>query len=187
MKKLITDYIFIDRKKINDDYCNSLIKELNKHIFKDSLFYDPKNKKYFSPSGKKTYKTVEEKIKNADELINLIQLSIEKYLKKLNFSWFSNIINFTYPKFHKYSKGNLMIKHCDHIRYIFDGKNKGVPILTIIGILNDDFKGGQTFLCDKDLKFFKGDILIFPSNFLYPHEIKEIKKGIRYSFISWAW
>jgi predicted 2-oxoglutarate/Fe(II)-dependent dioxygenase YbiX len=31
-----------------------------------------------------------------------------------------------------------------------------------------------------------GDILLFPSNFMFPHEVKEITKGIRYSFVSWA-
>ena len=31
-----------------------------------------------------------------------------------------------------------------------------------------------------------GDILLFPSNFMYPHEVRETTKGTRYSFVSWA-
>ena len=33
----------------------------------------------------------------------------------------------------------------------------------------------------------KGDLLIFPSNFLYPHKITPITKGVRYSYVSWVW
>ena len=39
-----------------------------------------------------------------------------------------------------------------------------------------------------DKSFFKtGDVLIFPSNFMYPHRVTEVKRGIRYSAISWVW
>jgi hypothetical protein len=34
---------------------------------------------------------------------------------------------------------------------------------------------------------YTGDVIIFPSTFLYPHKVNEVKKGIRYSFVSWAW
>ena len=33
----------------------------------------------------------------------------------------------------------------------------------------------------------KGDLLIFPSNFLYPHEVEPVTKGVRYSYVSWIW
>ena len=37
------------------------------------------------------------------------------------------------------------------------------------------------------VKFKKGDILIFPSIFLYPHRVDPVNKGIRHSYISWVW
>ena len=40
---------------------------------------------------------------------------------------------------------------------------------------------------DHEIKLKKGDLLIFPSIFLYPHKVEPVKKGIRYSFISWVW
>ena len=33
----------------------------------------------------------------------------------------------------------------------------------------------------------KGDLIIFPSNFLYPHKITPVTKGVRYSYVSWVW
>ena len=29
-------------------------------------------------------------------------------------------------------------------------------------------------------------MILFPSCFMYPHEVTEVTKGERYSFISWA-
>ena len=40
---------------------------------------------------------------------------------------------------------------------------------------------------DKKINLLKGDLLIFPSIFLYPHKVEPIKKGTRYSFISWVY
>ena len=37
----------------------------------------------------------------------------------------------------------------------------------------------------KKFKLGKGTILFFPSNFMYPHIIKTITKGTRYSIVSW--
>lgn len=53
--------------------------------------------------------------------------------------------------------------------------------------LNDDFVGG-------DWSFFGGDytvtpptgsVIIFPSNFMFPHEILQVKEGTRYSVVTW--
>ncbi len=30
-----------------------------------------------------------------------------------------------------------------------------------------------------------GDMIIFPSNFLYPHQVMPVTKGERYSIVSW--
>jgi len=89
-------------------------------------------------------------------------------------------------RFNRYKIGTKMRSHHDHIQSVFDGKLKGIPIISIVGLLNDNYKGG-TFMCrHKEIKLTRGDILLFPSNFMYPHEVKEITKGIRYSFVSWA-
>jgi len=80
-----------------------------------------------------------------------------------------------------------MKKHYDHIHSIFDGQNKGIPVLSYVGNLNENYEGGNLLICDKPMNLKTGDICIFPSCFLYPHEVTEIKKGTRYSFVSWAY
>ena len=55
-------------------------------------------------------------------------------------------------------------------------------------ILNDDFEGGDFLMFDgKKLKLTTGDVIVFPSNFLYPHAVTTITKGTRYSCVSWGY
>jgi predicted 2-oxoglutarate/Fe(II)-dependent dioxygenase YbiX len=81
-----------------------------------------------------------------------------------------------------------MAEHCDHIQSMFDGERKGIPILSVLCILNDNYSGGEFIMFkDKEIKLKQGDLLIFPSNFLFPHKVEPVTRGTRYSFISWVW
>jgi predicted 2-oxoglutarate/Fe(II)-dependent dioxygenase YbiX len=80
-----------------------------------------------------------------------------------------------------------MALHADHIHSMFDGERKGIPILSVLGVLNDDYEGGEFVLIDEKIDLNKGDIIIFPSNFMYPHKVEPVTKGTRYSYISWIW
>jgi Rps23 Pro-64 3,4-dihydroxylase Tpa1-like proline 4-hydroxylase len=54
-------------------------------------------------------------------------------------------------------------------------------------ILNDDYEGGEFAFFDRQLihKLKKGSCIMFPSNFMYPHEIMPVTSGTRYSIITW--
>ena len=41
-------------------------------------------------------------------------------------------------------------------------------------------------LIDEKINLSKGDIIVFPSNFMYPHKVEPVT-GTRYSYISWIW
>ena len=100
--------------------------------------------------------------------------------------WFTSWAGYTSPKFLSYSKGEEMEMHCDHIHSINDTP-RGIPILTIICLLNDDFEGGEVYLIDKNYKLKTGEALIFPSNFLFPHKINPVKEGVRHSMSTWVY
>ena len=89
-------------------------------------------------------------------------------------------------RFNKYPVGTMMRKHFDHIHSIFDGENKGVPLVSVVANLNDDYQGSEFYLRDKKIDLKKGDLLLFPSNFMFPHEVTKTIKGVRYSFVAWA-
>lgn len=102
--------------------------------------------------------------------------------------WYGGCTKISQSKFHKYAVGARMKKHCDHIHSLFDGNSKGVPVLTIIAGLNDSFSGGSLmFFDDFEVKLSMGDVVVFPSTFLYPHEVTPVTSGTRFSCISWAW
>ena len=95
---------------------------------------------------------------------------------------------FSRLRFNRYDKNKLMSKHCDHIHSLFTGNIRGIPILSIIGVLNDDYRGGDFIMFDNyKIKLKAGDLILFPSNFMYPHLVKEVKEGTRYSFVSWCY
>ena len=81
-----------------------------------------------------------------------------------------------------------MKKHWDQIHSMFSGEKKGVPILSIVGVLNDNYEGGDFIMFeDTKIELPTGSILIFPSTFMYPHKVTSITKGVRHSFVSWVY
>jgi predicted 2-oxoglutarate/Fe(II)-dependent dioxygenase YbiX len=120
--------------------------------------------------------------KKIDVLEQFLSQALLKYYDDLKLkdlvSYHSNI------RLNKYKTGTIMSEHFDLIRR---NKQDGIPVLTFLGLLNDDFEGGQFVLRDEVIQFKQGDIMIFPSTFLYPHKVKEVTQGTRYSFVSWAY
>jgi 2OG-Fe(II) oxygenase superfamily len=100
-----------------------------------------------------------------------------------------NIIKrITLARMNRYTPDTHMSPHFDHIQSIFDGEEKGIPILSIIGNLNEGYVGGELTFFDNDvLPMGVGDIVVFPSCFLYPHYVKHVQSGTRYSFVCWAY
>ena len=52
-------------------------------------------------------------------------------------------------RFNKYAENKKMALHADHIHSMFDGERKGIPILSVLGVLNDDYEGGEFVLIDE--------------------------------------
>lgn len=111
---------------------------------------------------------------------------IQNYIDSGCWPWFTGFHTYTSVRFQRFQKNKKMDIRCDHNRFI-NNNNYGMPILTIIGLLNDDFTKGNFMMIGEKLKFAKGQLLIFPSNFLYPHAIEKVTDGTRYQFISWVY
>jgi predicted 2-oxoglutarate/Fe(II)-dependent dioxygenase YbiX len=80
----------------------------------------------------------------------------------------------------RYKEGQFYIQHTDS----FKDRPRAVSCSFI---LNDDYEGGEFAFFDRELtyKLKKGSCIMFPSNFMYPHEIMPVTSGIRYSIITW--
>jgi predicted 2-oxoglutarate/Fe(II)-dependent dioxygenase YbiX len=191
----IKDYIVV-KNAIPEKVCKDIISNIEKDKpWEKHWWYDSVH------DLKYTKKTKElDVLSITDELSKILNPIVndayKDYVNKFNGSGENtkNFINFFTPvRFNRYDVGTKMRKHFDFIQSIFDGQSrffipyKGIPILSLVGVLNDDYEGGEFVFNDNHtLKFSAGDILIFPSTFMYAHEVKEITKGKRYSFVSWG-
>ena len=81
-----------------------------------------------------------------------------------------------------------MKEHCDHIHTVFDGTKRGIPVLSIVGSLNEDYEGGDFIMWETEkIELPQGSIMIFPSTFMYPHKVTPVTNGTRYSYVSWTY
>jgi len=115
-------------------------------------------------------------------IVNECLASYQKDIYNFKINGYSDIL------LNRYDVGTQMLPHHDHIHTLFSGPIKGIPILSIVGLLNDDFEGGEfVFWNDEIIRLKEGDIMIFPSLFAYSHRVNKITKGSRYSFVSWVY
>ena len=182
----ILDYVTVENL-IPKDVCETLIKEIeHKTEWQQHSWYNNQSASIHSKKTKEldilyTFTTPELQT----ILAPFIQISLDKYLHNIK-SDNVGIKTYTPIRFNRYSKGQVMRRHYDHIHDIFDGDRKGIPILSLVGLLNDDYEGAKMIVRDTEFPMKRGDIIIMPSVFLYPHEITECTKGTRYSWVSWA-
>ena len=190
-KTTLQDTIFIVRKIIPDNLCDFVVQEIEKREWKPHTWYSATNNTFGSEE------TMELDVQGTSpELQQLLTPIIiqaggayNQNFAFLNSEKTQQIMNkFTTLRFNRYAPGQIMRQHHDHIHSIFDGKEKGIPVLSFILNFNDDYEGAKLFFWDDyELDLGKGDIVMWPSNFLYPHGVTEATKGKRYSAVTWAW
>jgi hypothetical protein len=81
--------------------------------------------------------------------------------------------------FVKYNKGQHFQEHTDH-GYSYNAT------VSLVGYLNDDYEGGELFFSRQQVTVDPdaGDLVIFPSNFMYPHRAMPVDNGTKYSIVT---
>jgi len=116
--------------------------------------------------------------KNIDmELHQQLLKVVEMYSKE--FPHFSPSIDTGYQLL-RYNPGQFYIQHTDS----FIQQQRSIACSVT---LNEDFVGGEFAFFDREIMMRNsiGDVIVFPSNFMYPHEIMPVISGTRYSIITW--
>jgi|TARA_R100000455_G_C6206226_1_gene75289 Rps23 Pro-64 3,4-dihydroxylase Tpa1-like proline 4-hydroxylase len=116
-------------------------------------------------------------------LKDLIVNTNQRYAHDLNLP-FSPVTQIENTTLLRYRPGGHYVLHVDDCL-------KFHRVLSFIMFVNDDFEGGELSFGHSDYKEYltikpkKNRVVFFPSNFAFPHKVAPIKKGIRYTVVSW--
>lgn len=112
-----------------------------------------------------------------NKLFNCAGKCIENYNKKFKHA---DVQEDTGYELLRYKTGGFYSEHTDSFL-------QAPRLVSCSFALNDNYKGGEFAFFDKETKYklSKGDALMFPSTFMYPHEIMPVTEGVRYSIITW--
>jgi Rps23 Pro-64 3,4-dihydroxylase Tpa1-like proline 4-hydroxylase len=87
----------------------------------------------------------------------------------------------------------LKYENYGHYKFHTDHHASAPRTMTIVYLLNNDYDGGNLVFGDHTstkeiltIERFPNRAIIWPSNFLFPHKVIPITKGVRYSIVSWA-
>ena len=119
---------------------------------------------------------------------NLLYNFFNKNLKQYKID--NNIIDYDYKNIFdieilKYENTGFYTWHVDHFADI-------PRTMSCILLLNNDYEGGNLCFRNPDgsgeweVEVKPNRMVIWPSNFLYPHTVKPVTKGKRYSVVAWA-
>jgi hypothetical protein len=186
MRNNLTDYIKIFESIIPDELCDTIINEYKESpLWKDALLASAgvldKATRSNSVIGLPPVKIVDgcETPTDIDRsLFECAGRAIKNYIEI-----FPNltIVQDSGYELLRYEIDQHYSQHCDFFL------NGGVRSISCSFILNDDYEGGEFGFFDREIthKLSKGSAIMFPSNFMYPHEIMPVTQGTRYSIITW--
>lgn len=181
----IKDYIVVVESAVPKDFCEFIMNE-----FKESEWEDAKTITGAEAEIRRC-KTIHLSMQDVIDANKDIREKIDATLFKIVGLCISE-----YRKFHpncivnkdsgydflKYDSGDFYKEHIDEYTDI-------QRVLSLSIVLNDDYDGGEFsfFNGSDDFKLKQGDVIIFPSNFMFPHQIKEVTNGTRYSIVTWIY
>ena len=170
------DYVRTYRA-IDPALCPGIVEQINSGTWKPHAYQTPSE----------SLKTYDNDLSVTRAHVHDVDVAIKTHIKLYasEYKWL-NLEGRSATRYQRYVKGTLMRPHVDHIKTLFNNTG-GIPVLTILGQLNTGYLGGELKIQGDVYTLDPGDIVIFPSNFMYPHAVDEVTGGERYSFVSWAW
>ena len=122
-------------------------------------------------------KNLEARKKIDGMLFSIAGQAIKEYVR--HFNW-AKIEQDSGYELLKYEVGDFYTTHTDS----FKDQPRAVSCSFT---LNDDYEGGEFAFFNRELVYNlkKGSCIMFPSNFMYPHEIMPVTSGTRYSIVTW--
>jgi Rps23 Pro-64 3,4-dihydroxylase Tpa1-like proline 4-hydroxylase len=180
----IKDYIVEFENIVPDELCDRILEEYE--LCNDWLPAEIKNGVDATVRNASTILISDNFIisKNQDERKTLDNLLFEcagKAIMSYNEKYpHASIIEDSGYQLLKYDVGQFYTTHTDSFK-------QSPRAISCSFVLNENYEGGTfSFLNGEvEIKAKKGSALMFPSNFMYPHEIKPVTSGTRYAIVTW--
>ena len=185
-----TDAISVLKNFLNLQAVSSIIKYLNKIEYQEAFIIDSEGKHIKDTN----VRSVENQLfsNHSPSMTNVhwanffewsFKKAIDEYSRRFDNNYVPEIETITALK---YKAGGFYKKHSDACKTAH-------RTYSLIYLLNNDYEGGSLIFRNpltneiiKKIDKEPNQLILWPSNFLYPHEVTKVTKGIRYSIVSWA-
>ena len=166
-------FIHVENNVISDDFCKQIIEEYDEpDDWKPGTINDYEINEYrkcevvYLSNDETLERNLKTRKKIDEKLYEIITKLIKKYLKKYDSLGYVQIKEDTGYMLLRYKTGDYVKKHVDT-------SSDQHRTLSCSLILNDDYEGGEISFFNGEIKphLKKGDLLIFPSSFTYPHQV----------------
>jgi predicted 2-oxoglutarate/Fe(II)-dependent dioxygenase YbiX len=183
--KNLTDYIQVFENIVSDELCDAILKEFSSEkewqqtvVADGKVHSDIRSAETIVisfPHVIEVNKPVRAKLDA--EVFECASTAIARYNEKFPLARIQEDSGY---ELLRYKEGQFYTEHTDS----FKDRPRAVSCSFA---LNDDYEGGEWgfFNREKVTRVPKGAAVMFPSNFMYPHEIMPVTKGVRYSIITW--
>lgn len=180
----LDSYIQIFEDVVPSELCDAILKEyvtasawIETHVGGGTVDRNIRNVDAIAMSRPEIINSNPERKRLDDELFKCASEAINRYNEMFPDSRIEQDSGY---ELLRYKTGQFYIQHTDS----FKAQPRAVSCSFA---LNDDYEGGEWAFWDREKKFTikKGSVIMFPSNFMYPHEIMPVTKGTRYSIITW--
>ena len=186
-QKSLKDFIMVKEEFVDPDFCDQILDEYaNSELWEKTytgggLDEDARRCQVITISDQRCINENEEYRREIDDKMYKIIKDIIVEYEKEHPEFDLEISEDSGYELLRYEVGDFYIEHSDSFK-------EQPRALTIIIAMNNAYDGGEIAMFQRELihELDVGDVLVFPSNFMYPHEILPVTDGTRYSMITWV-
>ncbi len=162
---------------IDYDFCDKIINTVDYKEFKTATVGDEgANKEIRNCYTKHIAKEFD------DDIFNIVSSALDKYCSDFKWCNFGVSVEDT-------GYNHLLYKGAEDGEYKMhvDHMDLHPRVLSCSLILNDNYDGGDFVFFDEKylIEKKKGSIIMFPSNFCFPHAVTPVSNGDRHAIITW--
>jgi len=181
----LEDFIRVYDNILTEDQCNIILKEYEKSDeWNDTMLGNGLIDKSIRNCSKipiSMENVIDKNFDNRKYLDNILFVAVNDIVTKSKdiFSTCNMEMDTGYEIL-RYKTGEYYIQHTDS--YAKEPRELACSIQ-----LNDNYDGGEFAFFDREIMIRSkpGSAIVFPSNFMFPHEIMPVTMGTRYSIITW--